>query len=175
MPFFKFNYIFYSKLSRWSLCCYCDSHCAVVPEGCAQSFCGPTSLPDRQQIPVPGTSQPFLSCTERQGRVPGLPLYNYLLTVWFRFSVILRTFELIIEDVLSQVQEVNDDFFFFSLARVLTPSWILTILEHVVPVVPHGTFSVMTPKFSCTVLLPHLFFKRKDGIDLIMRNFMHGP
>lgn len=64
---------------------------------------------------------------------------------------------------------------FFSRARVLTPSWILTILEHVVPVVPHGTFSVMTPKFSCTVLLPHLFFEKKDEIDLIMMNFMQGP
>lgn len=44
------------------------------------------------------------------------------------------------------------------------------------PVVPHGTFSVMTPKFSCTVSLPHLFLKKKkkDENDLIMMNFMQG-
>lgn len=43
----------------------------------------------------------------------------------------------------------------------LTPSWTLTVLEHVVPVDPHGTFSVITPKGFSTVLLSHLFLKEK--------------
>lgn len=54
--------------------------------------------------------------------------------------------------------------FYPLLIYILTPSWTLTVLEHVVPVVPHGTFSVITLKFSCTVLLPHLFLKKEKLI-----------
>ena len=45
-----------------------------------------------------------------------------------------------------------------------TPSWILTDLEQVVPVVPHGIFSVVTRKMSSTDLLPHLFLKKELNI-----------
>lgn len=48
--------------------------------------------------------------------------------------------------------------------NVLTPSWILTDLEQVVPVVPHGKFSVITLKLSCIVLLPHLFLNTKERV-----------
>lgn len=44
----------------------------------------------------------------------------------------------------------------------LTPIWTLTVLEHVVPVVPHGTFSVITPKLFSTVVLSHLFLNEDD-------------
>lgn len=34
------------------------------------------------------------------------------------------------------------------------------------PVEPHGTFSVITPKLSCTVLFPHLFLKERDSFNM---------
>lgn len=143
---------------------YCDSRCAVVPGGCEQLFYDPTSLPDQWLILSPDTSQHSLLCTESECHFPGPPLHIYPLTVLFLFAVMIRRFLLF-------SLSCNDTSWLCSIFKAqttyqlllwgLTPSWILTVLEHVVPVDPHGTFSVITPKLSSTVLLPHLFWKER--------------
>lgn len=60
------------------------------------------------------------------------------------------------------VQETQKRSLVHDTSFALTPSWTLIVFEHVVPVLPHGTFSVITPKLFSTVVLSHLFFNEED-------------
>lgn len=44
----------------------------------------------------------------------------------------------------------------------LTPNCTLTVFEHVVPVEPHGIFSVIIPKVFSSVVLSHLSLNEKE-------------
>lgn len=154
----------------------CDSRCCGVPRWCEQLFFHPTSLPDRWQILSPRTSQPSLSCIGSQHHVPGRSLHIYPLKVWLPFAVIEKMHFLGFHSNVKTVVWYTTFIWLWwilpqkthpVLVWSLTPSWILTVLEHVVPVVPHGMFSVITPKLSSAVLLPHLFFKERNWINII--------
>lgn len=50
----------------------------------------------------------------------------------------------------------------------LTPNCTLTVFEHVVPVEPHGIFSVITLKLFSTEVLSHLFLNEKKREAVIL-------
>lgn len=53
-------------------------------------------------------------------------------------------------------------------SSALTPNCTLTVFVHVVPVVPHGIFSVITPKLFSTVVLSHLFLNETEKEALML-------
>lgn len=136
----------------------CNSHCVVVPGGCEQLFCDPTSLPDQCLTLRSDTSQLFvlyswLACHSSECALHIYALLNrFLSTV---SSLILVTFVHYAVLLMKIYVSILISVF------LLTPNWILTFLEHVVPVDPQRTFSVITRKFTSAVLLPHAFLKER--------------